>query len=219
MLTDDREHRILDLVRWRQRDFIVILENIHDPHNLGAIVRSCDAAGVGEIHVIYSKEGENSIEKYVGKRASRGAAKWVDVSFYTSAAKCFEVVRSKVDHVYATHLSEAAQSLYHMDLTASFALVLGNEKDGISAEVLAMCDANIVIPMYGMVQSINVSNACAIILFEAMRQRIINGNYDRELNLEDTSTNTLLQSYLARTRPRIASADKNFIKGWIDKLP
>ena len=218
MLTEERSSKVEDLVRWRQNDLTIILENIHDPHNLGAIVRTCDAAGIGKIHVIYSEEGENSNLKYIGKRASRGAAKWVDVIFYKDAESCISALHQDGFKVYATHLGEKSQSVYDLNLSYSCAIVFGNEKDGISKRLLNLCDGNLVIPMFGMVQSLNVSNAVAVVLFEAVRQREKAGNFSRVLNPEDSKMMTTLRDYVARTRPRIAKRNAGMIDVFVDDL-
>ena len=220
MLTTERSAKVEDLVRWRQFDLTVVLENVHDPHNLGAIIRTCDAAGIGTVHVIYSQEGENSQIKYVGKRASRGAAKWVDVLFYKNVADCVQFLRDRQFRIYATHLGVQSQSVYDLDLTQSVAIVFGNEKDGISKDLLSVCDGNISIPMFGMVQSLNVSNAAAVILFEIVRQRIQNGSFDRELDSSNAQMMSTFREYIARTRPRIArrkaSMIDDYVSAWVN---
>ncbi len=218
MLTEERSSKVEDLVRWRQHDLTIVLENIHDPHNLGAIVRTCDAAGIGKIHVIYSEEGENSKLKYIGKRASRGAAKWVDVLFYKDVASCISVLRNDGFQLYATHLGEKSETVYNINLNQSCAIVFGNEKDGISRELLNLCDGNLIIPMFGMVQSLNVSNAVAVILFEAVRQRELAGNFSRVLNPEDPKMMSTIRDYMARTRPSIAKRNFGVIDIFVDGL-
>ena len=218
LLTNERSSKIEDVVRWRQQNFTVVLENIHDPHNLGAIIRSCDAAGIGEVHVIYHLEGINSDIKYIGKRASRGAAKWVDVSFYDNIEDCILMLKSRGFSILATALHANSENLYDTDLTKSIAIVFGNEKEGITKDLLSYCDGNIVIPMFGMVQSLNVSNAAAVILFEMVRQRHKVGNYSVALNAQDDRTVSLLNEYIARTRPRIAQNDIKVIGGFVDQI-
>jgi tRNA (guanosine-2'-O-)-methyltransferase len=219
MLTQDRETKIQRLVKNRQHDLVVILENVHDPHNLGAIVRTCDAAGVIEIHVIYSEDGPNSLIQYVGKRASRGAAKWIKVLFHANAEECLKIVRQKVDRVYATHLNEESNSIYQLDLSLPTAIVFGNEKDGISAQLLSLCDGNIKIPMFGMVQSLNVSNAAAIILFETVRQRIVKGMYDKDIELSEVQYQDSMVHYISKSKPRVADANLDMIKHFVAKTP
>lgn len=218
MLTEERSSKVEDLVRWRQPDLTLVLENIHDPHNLGAIVRTCDAAGIGKIHVIYSQEGENSHLKYIGKRASRGAAKWVDVIFYKDAVSCIQTLKESGFVIFATHLGEQSESVYNINLVKPTAIVFGNEKDGISSELLSYCDGNINIPMFGMVQSLNVSNAVAVVLFEAARQRINSGNFDKPLDAENHLMMDTLRDYVARTRPRIAKRNFGMIDDYVDDL-
>ena len=174
----ERSHRIKETIRKRQEGLTVVLENVHDPHNIGAVMRTCDAVGIAEIYVLYTEENliERGIE--VGYNSASGSRKWVEVHYFTELEPCFKSIRMKYDHIVGTHLSESASSLYELDLSCSTALVFGNERDGISKEMLNLLDGNFIIPQMGMVQSLNISVACAVSLFEASRQRKESGLYD-----------------------------------------
>lgn len=158
----------------RQPNVTVVLEDVHDPHNLSAVMRSCDAVGIMEVYVVNTLTPP--ITK-LGKRSSAGAKKWVDLHTFENIADCMTAVKAKYDKVYATHLSQDAVSLYNLNLTGSVALLFGNERLGLSAEILEYADGNFIIPMQGMVQSLNISVACAVSVFEVMRQRIEAGLY------------------------------------------
>lgn len=158
----------------RQPDLTVVMENIHDPHNVSAVLRSCDAAGVLQVELLYT------VEKFpkIGRKSSSSANKWLARRKHTSVDDCFAALRREGFRIYATHLCETALPLYDLDLTGPAALVFGNEHRGVSEEAARAADANIRIPMMGMIQSLNVSVACAVALFEALRQRRGSGMYD-----------------------------------------
>jgi tRNA (guanosine-2'-O-)-methyltransferase len=178
-MTDQRVKKFTSVVQKRQLDMTVVLENVHDPHNIGAVLRSCDAVGISEIFVLYNEPNLFTTHLKVAGKSNSGARKWVDINFYTDTDKCMKAVRSKYQTIYATHLENSAESIYNKDLTQSFAIVFGNEKDGISAKMLEYCNQNVVIPQMGMVKSLNISVACAVSLFEALRQRQIKGLYSK----------------------------------------
>lgn len=192
-LTSDRLARYENVAACRQH-MTVILENVHDPHNIGAVVRSCDAVGIGEIFVLNTEKEVSNY--YVGKKSSTGARKWVDVHYFEDRTVCFEAVRQTYDKIYGTHLSETAISLYDLNLTESVALMFGNEHAGISQESMEELDGNFIIPQYGMVQSLNISVACAVSLYEASRQRQLAGMYDESFQQENTRHRHLLEKYV-----------------------
>jgi tRNA (guanosine-2'-O-)-methyltransferase len=193
----ERLQRIKALVTKRQLDLTVVLENVHDAHNIGAVMRSCDGVGIKEIYVLYSSDRLNENDLVLGKRTSAGARKWVDVIYFEDTKKCFETLKSKYDQILGTHLNQESKSLYDLDLTKSTALVFGNESRGISEQALAYLDGNFIIPQFGMVESLNISVACAVSLFEASRQRNAIGRYDNEIE-GDTARENLLSNYVER---------------------
>lgn len=170
----------------RQPNVTVVLEDVHDPHNLSAVMRSCDAIGIMEVFVVNTLTPP--ITK-LGKRSSAGAKKWVDLHAFENIEACMTAVKAKYEKVYATHLSQDSVSLYDLELTGSVALLFGNERLGLSEEILKYADGNFIIPMQGMVQSLNISVACAVSVFEVMRQRINAGLYsDHQLPTETMDT-------------------------------
>jgi len=201
MITEKRNNKIKQVVTDRQLDLIMVLENVHDPHNIGAVIRSCDAVGIHQIHIIYSEEGLHCDNRYIGKRSSRGALKWSEVVYHTSLFKCMDIVRPQVSQIVATHLGESAKSVYETDFTQSTAFLFGNEKDGLSKDALAFADQNIIIPMHGMVQSLNISVACAVTIFEAQRQRMGAGLYQDTSNNLSEEKILLYEEYLAISKP------------------
>ncbi len=176
-MSPERANRIRTLAYQRQLDLSVLLENVDDPHNIGAILRSCDAVGIAEVYVLYSKPGLQNHKLELGKRSSAGARKWVDVTLFRDIEPCVALLKQRYQQLYSTGLGENAQSLYELDLNQSMVLAFGNEAEGLSPELLAHCDGNFTIPQMGMAQSLNVSVACAISMYEAMRQRMQKGRY------------------------------------------
>jgi tRNA (guanosine-2'-O-)-methyltransferase len=175
-MTPEREKRLKDVLDKRQQDLTVVLENVFDPHNISAVMRTCDAVGIQEIYVLNSKIGRH---KKWGARSSSSAAKWLTVHQYTDAAICFEELRRKFPLILTTHLSSSAVSLYNIDFSHPVALVFGNEHDGVSEEIRSLADGNFVIPQVGMIRSLNISVACAVSLYEAFRQKQSARHYDQ----------------------------------------
>jgi len=170
---EQRIARLQQALRQRQPDLTVVIENIHDPHNVSAILRSCDAAGVMQVQLLYTHEKFPRI----GKKSSASASKWIERRKFDSAEKCFATLRGEGFTILATHLGHDSRSVYERDLTKKTALVFGNEHRGVSDDIAALADGNFQIPMLGLIQSLNVSVACAVTLFEAVRQRTIKGDY------------------------------------------
>lgn len=176
-MTERRREKFLNVLRHRQPSLTVVMENIHDPHNVSAILRSCDAVGVQEVHLVYTNEEFPKL----GKKSSASANKWIARRSYPSITECYSTLRKSGFTIYATHLGKKSQSLYDLDLTTTVALVFGNEHRGVSDEAAELADANFQIPMVGMIESLNVSVACAVTLYEAFRQRTAKGLYSRSL--------------------------------------
>ncbi len=171
--TDERLEKIIKTISTRQFSLRVVLENIHDPHNVSAIFRTCDAVGVPKISLLYT------IEKFpkVSRVSSASASKWVEIEKFTGAKSCVESLKEEGFVIYASMLDKNAVNLYELDLTKKVALILGNEHRGISEEIQKLSDKTFYIPMRGMIQSLNVSVAGAVALYEAQRQRELKGMY------------------------------------------
>ena len=203
LITPERLDKIRRVVSTRQKDFTLILENVHDPHNLGAVLRTAESIGIHEIYALYTVEKAESLRKIAGHRSSSGAKKWIDIHIFTDTKVCFEHVRRKYGKIYAAYLSNQAVSLYDLDLTASSALLFGNEHRGLSQEALELSDGCFVIPQFGFTQSLNISVACAISLYEGLRQRMENGLYDKLFNESDSFHKELSLKYIKKSRPKI----------------
>lgn len=186
-MTPERKQKILDVLSKRQPDITLVFENVHDPHNISAVMRTCDAVGVQEIYILNTA---TSTSKRYGMKSSASAAGWLTIHHFDNTEACFTAVKKKYANIFATHLGEQAVSLYDIDLSASIALVFGNEHAGVTEEALRYCDGNFIIPQVGMVQSLNISVACAVSLYEAFRQRNSKGYYDK-IRLETEQYNEL----------------------------
>lgn len=176
-MTPERKSRIQHVLNHRQNDLTIVLENVFDPHNISAVMRSCDAVGIQEIYVLTTKIARH---KKWGSRSSSSAAKWLTIHQFENAEECFAQLRQRYTRILTTHLSSDAVSLYKVDLTQPTALVFGNEHAGVSEDIRQMADGNFIIPQVGMIQSLNISVACAISLYEAYRQKSIAGHYAQQ---------------------------------------
>jgi len=172
--TDNRKQRILDVLARRQKDLSIVLNNIHDPHNVSAVLRSCDAFGVGTAHLLYT----DTPFPQLGHKSSASAKKWVELKRHRSARELVETLRAGHVQVLSTGFGRNARPLTAWDMTLPTAVILGNEHDGVADELQELACDHIYIPMQGMVQSLNVSVAAAVILYEAFRQRMEKGMYD-----------------------------------------
>lgn len=180
--TTKRVDKIKSVLSKRQPDLTIVLENVHDAHNVSAVLRSCDAVGIHTVQLLYYGDCEFPD---LSKRSSASAKKWVEQRKFSSVEECFSVLRSEGFSIYVTALSKDSQSIYDMDFTQKIALVFGNEHRGVSQEAIDLSDGNVLIPQVGMIQSLNISVACAVTLFEAFRQRLKNGIYDATRFSED----------------------------------
>lgn len=167
----NREEKIKKVIEQRQKG-IVILEDIHDPHNAAAVWRSADAFGIQKIYLIFEKEKAFNPKK-IGKASSASANKWLDFEIFTSTEECLKKVKSEGYTVYATVLDREAETIYKTDFPENPAIMFGNEHRGLSEEAINLADKKIYVPMRGMVQSLNLSVTAGICLYELTRQREI----------------------------------------------
>ena len=171
-MTPERYQRIREMLAKRQTDLTVCLENVHKPHNVSAVVRTCDAVGIHKVHAVW----ENQYRVRSG--TAMGSQQWVNVDTHENVTDAIGALKAQNMQVLVTHLSDKAVDFRDIDYTKPTAILFGQEKYGVTDEAIAMCDQDIVIPMVGMVQSLNVSVAAALVLYEAQRQRQIAGMYD-----------------------------------------
>lgn len=170
----ERKNRIESVLQKRQGNLAVVMENVHDPHNISAVMRTCDAVGIQDIYVLNSVIPRHD---YFGVKSSSSAAKWLTVHHFNNTELCFSALRNNYDLIYTTHLGVDSIELYEIDFTQSIALVFGNEHDGVSEKAQKLSDGNFMIPQMGMIKSLNISVACAVTIYEAFRQKKNAGHY------------------------------------------
>ena len=190
-MTPERTERLASVLNKRQDDITVVLENVYDPHNISAVMRTCDAVGVQEIFILNTKIPRH---KKWGAKSSSSAAKWLTVHQFDDAGQCFSSLRKRYSSILTTYLGNDSIGLHQLDLTKSIALVFGNEHSGVSDEIRQLADGNFVIPQAGIIRSLNISVACAVTLYEAYRQKILAGHYKHK-KLDDARYNELLKEW------------------------
>lgn len=173
-MSPERYARIRQLLRLRQPSLTLCLEQLNKPHNVSAIVRSCDAVGVHEVHAVWEHRPR------MRKGTAMGSENWVTVQDHSNIEQAVGHLKAQNMQVLVTNLSTEAVDFREIDYTLPTAIILGQEKHGATAQAIALADQEIIVPMVGMVQSLNVSVAAALILYEAQRQRQIAGMYDTQ---------------------------------------
>jgi tRNA (guanosine-2'-O-)-methyltransferase len=190
-MTPERRERLLTVLNKRQSGITVVLENVFDPHNISAVMRTCDAVGLQDVYVLNNRIPPH---KKWGSKSSSSAAKWLTIHQFTDATECFNRLRENYDLILTTHLSSDAVSLHEIDFRNKIALVFGNEHSGVSAEIRALADGNFIIPQVGIIKSLNISVACAVTLYEAYRQKTVAGHYQTP-SLPDARRKELLSEW------------------------
>lgn len=171
MPTISRLAKIARLQSLRRQDLCVVLEDIHDPHNAAAILRTCEAFGIQHIYYIFEQEKSYNPAK-IGKSSSSSANKWLTFHTFHSTANCLTQLKTQGFHLVSTLLDPKSQNIYELNFQdhPKIALLFGNEHRGLSPTAIAHTDTKLYIPMLGMVQSLNVSVTAGICIFEASRQ-------------------------------------------------
>lgn len=173
-LTDRRKKRIDEVLSRRQKDLTLVMDNIWDPHNVSAVLRSCDAFGIPAVHLYYT----HSPWPELGKRSSASGKKWIERIRHQDGPAMIRQFREQEFQILRTGFSESARPVMDYDFTRPTAVILSNEHQGTAPELAELVDDEIYIPMQGMVQSFNVSVAAAIILYQAFVHRQAAGMYD-----------------------------------------
>jgi tRNA (guanosine-2'-O-)-methyltransferase len=190
-MTPERKNKLLTVLSKRQSNLTVVLENVFDPHNISAVMRTCDSVGIQDVYILNTKIPPH---KEWGFKSSSSARKWVTSHQFTNAADCFGALRKNYTTVLTTHLGDNSIGLYDIDFTGSVALVFGNETYGVSEDIMAMADGNFVIPQVGIIRSLNISVACAVSIYEAYRQKKQAGQYD-QMSLPSLQQNQLMTEW------------------------
>lgn len=185
-MTPERFEKYQAILNRRQMDLTVVMENVQTPHNLAAIARTCDAVGVCNAHAISEMP-----DVVIHPRAASGSKKWVEIHRHGSVDEAYAHLRGQGFGILCAHFDAAAVDFRNVDFTRPTAIVVGAELEGITEEAVSKADGSIIVPMFGMVQSLNVSVATALILYEAQRQRLEKGMYDTR-SMDDETFHTLL---------------------------
>lgn len=173
-MTPQRYRRICEILDRRQPDLTVIMDGVHKPHNIAAIIRTCDAVGILDVYSVLPTTRARS-----AAGTAMGSQRWVQAHRYDDGVTAIRALQQQGVQVLAAHLSDQAVPYREIDYTRPTALLLGTEKFGVNQDSAAAVDQHVVIPMMGMVESFNVSVAAAIILAEACEQRRKAGMYDQ----------------------------------------
>lgn len=190
-MTPERTEKLLKVLKHRQANLAIVMENVQDPHNISAVMRTCDAVGIQDLYILNTKIPRH--EKF-GAKSSSSAAKWLTLHQYENITECFSELRKNYDTILTTHLATNAISLYEIDFTKSVALIFGNEHDGVSEELRNLADGNFIIPQMGIIRSLNISVACAVSIYEALRQKTVAGQYN-QASLSEQRRNDLMQHW------------------------
>lgn len=175
-MTPERRDKLVGVLNKRQDNLTVVLENVFDPHNVSAVMRTCDAVGIQDIYILNTRIGPH---KKWGFKSSSSANKWLTTFQFTNTEECFAALRKKYPTILTTHLAANSVSVYDVDFTQRMALVFGNEHSGVSEEAIALSDGNFIIPQIGIIRSLNISVACAVTIYEAYRQKNLARHFEK----------------------------------------
>jgi len=208
-MNERRIEVIRQVVKFRQQDLVMVLENVDDDHNIGAVMRTCDAVGIQELVILNSRPDTRKKFIKVGKRTSAGTRKYLQLSYFTDIKLCVEYLKAKNLFLLGTGWDKESVSMHAYDFTQATALIVGNEKFGLSPELINNLDGLVTVPQYGTAQSLNVSVATAILLYESLNQRQRAGLFPPKWN---EWHERLLEKYMvrAKTKPDPTSTYKIF---------
>lgn len=194
LLTKERFEKVLRVVEGRCFSTSVVLEDIYDRGNASAVMRSAEALGFAQVHLI--EPGEKQKES---QRTTAGADKWVEIQRWKTTRECVEALRKEKKQIIVTHLDVTSKPIHEVDFTKPCAIVLGNEKEGVSKEMIEAADHRVILPMVGFVQSYNISVAAALSLYHIYSDRIRRQGFHGDLNEEQKMI--LRAHYFLRTQP------------------
>ncbi len=212
-MTKKRYQRITNVLSHRQKDLTILAEDVYKPHNLSAILRTCDSVGIGKAYAVNPTGGVPTFSA-----SSSSADKWVDLEVYKTIEDATAAIKAQGMQIYAAHFSDDAVDYRSIDYTKPSCILLGNERSGVTDKAAQLADQRIIIPMFGMVPSLNVSVAAAIILFEAQGQRLKAGLYDRASLSEREINGLAYQWYRPKEAKRFAEQGLDYPKIDIEEL-
>ena len=185
LVSEERLNKMKKILQTRQDTLRVFMDYVYSPHNLAAIVRTCDAVNIGKLYYRHQKQVR------LNNEITMGAHKWIFNEYIEDIEKFYQNIKSEGYQVVVTLLDEDTVDFREVDYTKPTLVVLGNEVDGASETSIKYADKKVIIPMYGMSQSLNVSVANAVILYEAQRQRAAKGMYETPQLSQETIEKTL----------------------------
>lgn len=162
----NREERISRVMELRREDVALVLENLAEEQNISAILRTAEAFGVGLVCIIHSEE-----KPKLSKNISSGASKWLDIKYHKSTRACFSFLRVQGFKIIGALVDPAAKVLWSQKLSGKVAVVVGKESTGLSEYAIKNVDKSIYLPMFGLTESLNVSVAAALFMYEIIRQK------------------------------------------------
>ncbi len=162
-----RQERIQKIMDQRRQDVVLILENLNESINISAILRTAEAFGIGQIHIIHTDQSKPRLSM----NSSSGATKWLDVQYYQSTKECLESLKKDGFLIIGALVNPQSKTIWEQEMTGKVAVMVGTEVSGLSEEAQQLVDHNIYLPMYGLTESLNVSVAAGIFLYEVIRQK------------------------------------------------
>ncbi len=203
MVTRGRLERIKRALNFRQPDLVLVVDNVRSPHNFSALLRTAEAMAFLEVHAIVPERKVSLVQKGI----TQGAYRWLEINAWNSPEEILPSLKGRGLRVVVTALDEEAKDFREVDYTVPVAIVVGNEAEGVSEKTLSMADDVIKIPMYGMVQSLNVSVAFGMIAREAINQRERKGMLGK-VRLSPEKYSQLMLKYLKETETIASVAER-----------
>ena len=190
-ISTERLQKLQRVLEKRQYDITLVLEHVHDPHNISAVMRSCDAVGVQVVHIIPQPDSHQNL----GKKSSASASKWLDIIYHEDIESCIKSLKKEGFQILSSKLDSEMKSvdLYSLNFNDKLALIFGNEHEGVSNLAVELADGNFHIPQFGIIESLNISVAAAVSLYEALRQRRIEGHYNISKSNQKRLENKLIE--------------------------
>ena len=201
-LTARRRERFAQVLSKRTRRLTLVLEDVFQPHNISAVLRSCDAFGIQDVHVVESRNEYEPVSE-----VALGSEQWLSVQRYETTSTCLHQLRSRGYHIVATSPGPDSKPLEEVEFKHPLALWFGTEKNGLTDEVIKSADELVSIPMYGFVESFNVSVAAALCL-QSLTSRLRGSDVD--WRLADDAQSPLLLDWCRQSIPNIAVIEQRF---------
>ena len=168
LLLPPRKDRIEAVLAHRTRTLTVVLDRLEDHFNMAAVLRTCEGMGVQEVHIV-----KNPLVPWTPNwRVTQGCDKWLDLFRYDDFASCQAALKARGFRVLVSAIKDGGKSLFELDFSPKVALVFGNERYGVSDEVLSLADGTFWIPMFGFTQSFNISAAASASISRAIAWRL-----------------------------------------------